>query len=151
MLAIGWMSAAVTHDPGFLLAFDVTVDTRHPRTDLVHQLALTQSQDVVSPLGDAFGRGLDPRQTTLGGEADHAGDPLNTVFRGTRVIAEPSVRAHGHQQVWKPFNEDAKIGLRSVLPDILQPHPVDAADIDPVKCTGESIEPSRIDDDVEFM
>src|SRR4051794_23657702 len=110
MLAIGWMSAAVTHDPGFLLAFDVTVDTRHPRTDLVHQLALTQSQDVVSPLGDAFGRGLDPRQTTLSGEADHAGDPLDAVLGGARVIAEPGVRSHRHQHVGEALDQNPEIG-----------------------------------------
>lgn len=51
MLAIGGMATAISHDPGFLLALDIAVDAGHPGTDLVHQLTLTEGQDVLGPLG----------------------------------------------------------------------------------------------------
>ena len=136
---------------GLLLALDIAVDARHPRADLVHQLALTQGQDVIGPFGDAFSRGLDPGQPALGREPDQTGDPLDAVFRGARVIAEPGMRAHRHQQVGKAFDEHAEIGLRTVFPHILQPHAIDAAYIDPVERAGDRIEPGRVDDDVEFV
>src|SRR4051795_10912708 len=145
------MAATVPHDPGLLLALDIAVDARHPRADFVHQLTLTQGQDVIGPFGDAFGGGLDPGQATLGREPDHAGDPLDTVFRGARVIAEPGMRSHRHQQVRKPLDEDAEIGLRAASPHLFEPDAIDAAYIDPVVCPGDGVKAGRIDDDVAFV
>src|ERR1700756_4105660 len=149
VLAIGGVAAAVAHNPGFLLPLDIAVDAGHPGADLVHQLALTQSQDVVGPFGDTGGGGLDPRQAALGCEPDQTGDPLDAVFRGARVIAEPGVRAHSHQQVRKTLHQNAEIGLRAVFPHLLEPDAVDAAYIDPVKGARDRVETGRVDDDVE--
>ena len=93
------MSAAVTHDPGLVLALDIAIDAGHVGSDLVHQHTLAQSQNVIGPFVDGGGWGFDPRQAALGCEPDHASDPLDTVFRGARVIAQPGMRTHGHQHV----------------------------------------------------
>ena len=61
------------------------------------------------------------------------------------------MRAHRHQQVREAFDQHAEIGLRPVFPQILQPHAVDAAYVDPVEGAGDRVEPGRIDDDVEFV
>src|SRR5260221_5888695 len=92
VLAISGMSAAVAHDPSFLFAFDVAVDARQPGADLIHQLTLAEGQDVIGPFIDGGRRGLDAPQSSLSREPDHAGDPLDAVFCGARVIAEPGVR-----------------------------------------------------------
>ena len=60
------------------------------------------------------------------------------------------MRTHRHQQVRKPFDQHAEIGLRAVLPHLLEPHAVDAADIDPVEGAGNRVKAGRIDDDVEL-
>src|ERR1051325_6076940 len=151
MLAVGRMPTAIAHDPRTLLALDVAVDTRHPRRDLVHQLAFAERQDVIGPFGDAVCGGLDPRQAALGCEADHPRHPLDAVFGGPGIIAKAGMRAHRHEEVGKALNEDAEISLWPVCPDILEPHAVCTANVDPVEGAGDSVEPGRINDDVEFV
>ena len=119
--------------------------------DLVHQLALAERQDVLGPFGDAFGGGLDPGQAALGREPDQSGDPLDAVLRRARVIAEPGMRSHRHQHVRKPLDQHAEIGLRPVLPDVLEPDAIDTAYVDAVIGAGDRVETGRIDDDVEFV
>ena len=106
---------------------------------------------MVRPFGDAGGRGLDSGQTALGGELDQIADPLDAIFGSARVISEPGMRAHRHQKVRETFHQYAEIGLRAVFPQILQPHAVDAADVDAIKGAGDRVKPSRVDDDVEIV
>ena len=60
MFSIGWMASAVAHDPGGLLALDIAVDARHPGADLVHELPLTQGQNVIGPFADTGCSGFNP-------------------------------------------------------------------------------------------
>src|SRR5690242_2050614 len=53
VLAKGGVAAAVAHDLAALLAFNVAIDTGHPRVDLVHQQPFAERLDVVGPLGHA--------------------------------------------------------------------------------------------------
>src|SRR5438045_5985074 len=151
VLAIGGMAAAVAHDPGSLLAVDITVDAGHPRADFVHQLALTKGQHMLRPFGNAGGRGLDSCQTAFGGELDQIADPLDAIFGSARVVSEPGMRAHRHQKVRETFHQYAEIGLRAVFPQILQPHAIDAPDVDAIKGAGDRVKPGRVDDDVEIV
>ena len=81
MLSIGWMAAAVPHNPGCLLALDIVVHARHPGTNLVHELALPQDQNVIGPFADTGWGGFDPRQPALRRVPDHACHPVDAVFR----------------------------------------------------------------------
>ena len=151
VLPVGGMAAAVAHDPGDLLALDIAIDARHPGSNFVHQLPLAQGVNVIGPFTDTGGGGFDARQATLLRVADHTGHPLDTVFRGARVIAESGVRPHRHQQVREAFDEHAEIGLRPVRPNILQALAAGAFDVDPVESARDGVEPGRVDEDVERM
>jgi len=70
MVPIGRMASAVAHDPRGLLAFDNAVDARHPGADLVHELPLTQRQNVIGPFADTGGSGFDPGWRFSGGRID---------------------------------------------------------------------------------
>src|SRR5215469_2570347 len=62
VLAKGRMAAAIAHDLAGLLALDIAVDAGHPGIDLVEQQPLAARLDVVCPLRDPGGGGLDPRR-----------------------------------------------------------------------------------------
>src|SRR4051812_41248456 len=149
VLAKRWMSAAVAHDFASLLALDVAVDPGHPRVDLVHQQPLPEREHVLGPLAHARRGGLDPGQTAFVRKAQQPRYPFDTVFGSPREVAEPGMRAHDHQHVRKALDENAEIGLRSILPLVLQPASVDAADVDAVETAGDRVEASGVDDDIE--
>src|SRR5262245_41890823 len=118
MFSISWMASAVAHDPGCLLALDIAVDTRHPGADLVREEPLTEGPYVIGPFADTRGSGFDPGQPALFRVPNDPGHPLDAVFRGARVVAEPAMRPHRHQHVRKALDEHADISLRPVCPDI---------------------------------
>src|SRR4051794_9064763 len=143
------MTAAIAHDFASLLALHVAVDPGHPRVNLVHQQPLPERKHVLGPLAHARRGGLNPAQAAFVRKAQQPRYPFNTVFGSPREIAEPGMRAHDHQHVRKAFDENAEIGLRSILPLVLQPASVDAADIDAVETAGNRVEASGVDDDIE--
>src|SRR6516165_11611257 len=145
------VAAAVTHDPADLLALDIAVDAGHPRVDLGEQQALARRNDVVGP-GDCTRRsGLDAGQVAVACETDQTGHPIGGVLDSAREVAEPSVRAHHHQQVGKAVNQDAEKGLRPVLPLLFERRGVHPTDVDAVKGAGDRVETGCVDYDVEFV
>src|SRR3954447_8798173 len=104
---------------------------------------------MLGPLAHARRGGLDPGQATFVRKTHQPRYPFDTVFGSPREVAEPGMRAHDHQHVRKALDENAEIGLRSILPLVLQPASVDAADIDAVETAGDRVEASGVDDDIE--
>src|SRR5262249_27235163 len=145
------VAAAVAHDPADLLALDIAVDAGHPRVDLGEQQPLARRDDVVGPSSGARRGSFDTGQVAVAYEADQPGHPIGTVFGGAREVAEPRMRAHDHQHVGEAVHQDSEKGLRSVLPLVLQRHPIDAPDIDAVEGAGDRVEAGRVNDDVELV
>ena len=109
--------------------------------------ALTWSVQDFTPSGV----GLDARQAVVARVAEQVGHPVDAVFDAARDVAERGVRAHQHQHVGEALDQDAEIGLRAALPLVLQPHAVDAPDVDAVEGAGDRVEAGGIDDDVELV
>src|SRR3954447_17699311 len=145
------MAAAIAHDAPHLLAFDIAVDSSHPRVDLGKQQTFASFEHMVGPGHGALRGGLDTSQTTLAREADQARHPISAVFDRPREIAEPGMRPHHHQEIRKAVDQDAEKGLWPVRPFRFQRHAVDAADIDAVESAGDRVEPGGVDDDVELV
>src|ERR1051326_2305657 len=128
--------AVVAEDAAHGPALDVAVNTGLPGIDFRGEQRFGRLDHGPGPIIHLLRPGFHMRVVMFPHEPQYSGLELYAVFNGLRNIAARGVRAKHHQHVREAFREHAKVGARTVSPDILKPDTIRAADVDAIEGAG---------------